>query len=237
MYEQETKLLLMTEFQKFNYVPHTYPNPIGLWPNEQESLMWTALNSDPTTNWMEIGSFCGGSATIMCIARRFFSAKPTVYSVDRNFCDFGEVFDRNLYIFGQFNDIHKKIETDSVYLKDKYDGSPLGFVFIDGWHSFKGCLVDFENIESSLIPGGFVAFHDTWQQPYRKDDMDIYLNIANNNYALWMNEQLPAEPTAKQTYNLDCVVAWIVDKYKYKIVDNPMLDGTNNCFVTLRKPN
>ncbi len=109
-------------------------------------------------------------------------------------------------------------------------------MFIDGWHSFKGCLVDFQTIEPFLISGGFVSFHDTWQQPYRKDDMAIYSNLANNNYDLWMQEKLPADPHSKQTYNLDCVVAYIIQEYKYQLVDNPMLDGTTNCFVTLRKP-
>ncbi len=89
MYKAETKYLLASEFPKFGYVPHCYPNPIGLWENEQESLMWTSLNSNPATHWMEIGSFCGGSATIMCIARRFLKAGPTIYSVDRNFSEYG----------------------------------------------------------------------------------------------------------------------------------------------------
>ena len=73
-------------FKRFGIKPHQLPNAIGMWPNEQECLLWCALNSNLEDNWMEIGSFCGGSAVLLCLARRLTNNKPnSVYSVD---CDF-----------------------------------------------------------------------------------------------------------------------------------------------------
>lgn len=94
--------------QKYGYQSHCYPRPSGLWKNEQESLAWAALHCNPELAWMEIGSFCGASATILCEARRIAGNKPTVYSVDRNFDEFGPVFDDCVYGIGKFHDIHKK---------------------------------------------------------------------------------------------------------------------------------
>jgi predicted O-methyltransferase YrrM len=220
---------------KYGYYSHQYPKPSGLWKNEQESLAWAALHADPNLSWMEIGSFCGASATILCEIRRLINAGPTVYSVDRNFDEFGPVFDECVYNIGKFQDIHKKIATESIYLDNVYNKDPLSFCFIDGWHSFKGAYEDFKIVNKYLVSGGIVCFHDTWQQPYDQRDLKQYLNMAENNYEIWMQEELPAPSNAKQTYNLDCLVAWILKNHEYNLVTNSILDGTNNCLVILQK--
>ncbi len=40
--------------------------------------------------------------------------------------------------------------------------------FIDGWHTFDYTLVDFFLIDKILIPGGYVAFHDTYGRAKQK---------------------------------------------------------------------
>jgi len=36
----------------------------------------------------------------------------------------------------------------------------IGFVFIDGDHSFEGCRRDFETVREWVAPNGIIAFHD-----------------------------------------------------------------------------
>lgn len=40
-------------------------------------------------------------------------------------------------------------------------GIPLGFVFVDGSHSYEGCSLDAKTWGEWLRPGGLMAFHDT----------------------------------------------------------------------------
>jgi predicted O-methyltransferase YrrM len=41
-----------------------------------------------------------------------------------------------------------------------WNGGPVDLVFIDGDHSYEGCLGDWESWHDHVRPGGFVAFHD-----------------------------------------------------------------------------
>lgn len=59
--------------------------------------------------------------------------------------------------------------------------------------------------------------------------------MAENNYDMWMAEELPAPMHAKQTYNLDCLVAHILKNHNFQLISNEILDGTNNCLVILQK--
>ena len=115
---------LIYQFKRFGILSHWMPNAIGLWPNEQECLLWLTLNSSPRADWMEIGSFCGGSAVLMCLARRMLVENhPTVYSVDCDFDKYG-MFDKNVYKMGGFSMVSKKIECDSnclLYTSDAAD--------------------------------------------------------------------------------------------------------------------
>lgn len=231
---EEAKNIATLLNNKYGYTPHCGSRPSGMVKNEQESLAWGALNSDPLKSWIEIGSFCGSSAVILCEARKSLKAGPTVYSVDRNF-EYSTAFNDCVYEIGNFENIHKKILTDSLYLEEKYPGDELSFALIDGWHSFKAAYLDFQIINKYLVKGGYVAFHDTWYQPYTGDMLDQYMNMANNNYELWMSEELPAKNGDKQTYNLDALTAWIINKHNFKYVNNEILDGTNNCLVLIQK--
>jgi len=151
---------LIYQFKRFGILSHWMPNAIGLWPNEQECLLWLTLNSSPRADWMEIGSFCGGSAVLMCLARRMLVENhPTVYSVDCDFDKYG-MFDKNVYKMGGFSMVSKKIECDSNNLEEHYNGNPLSFVFIDGFHSFKQVVNDFNKVLPWLTEDATIAFHD-----------------------------------------------------------------------------
>ena len=43
--------------------------------------------------------------------------------------------------------------------------TPLGMVFIDGGHSFESAFTDYASWGSHIVPGGFLAIHDIFQDP------------------------------------------------------------------------
>tara|TARA_R100000808_G_scaffold5713_1_gene17225 strand:+ start:54868 stop:55590 length:723 start_codon:yes stop_codon:yes gene_type:complete len=202
---------LLYKFRTFGIISHWMPNAIGLWPNEQECILWLSLNSDPKANWMEIGSFCGGSAVLLCLARRLVGGQPSVYSVDMDFEAYG-MFDNNVYNKGGFADLSKKIECDSSDLSSYYSGDPLSFVFIDGFHSFKQVVKDFETVKPWLTKDAIVAFHDIspdlesrveteydYEELFQREDEDFMLDEAVA-YILQNNDdfQLMDIPVKKQ---------------------------------------
>jgi predicted O-methyltransferase YrrM len=237
MYEEKIPEL-MEQFSSFGFTSHQYPNAIGLWPNEQESLLWLALNS-PAGNFMEIGSFCGGSAVLLCLVRRMMGVGPTVFSVDRTFSDWGNAFNRNVYRVGKFKDISKQIECDSNELDKYYDNSPLSFVFIDGWHSFSAVLRDFEKVCPWLVPGAIVAFHDTAPQPYKKGQIEHYYRRAVENYKEWTQVELPVwqgsvsvkeyhESEKSQDFLIDEALAYLLKTHNCQLVNIPVIDGSTH---------
>ena len=198
---------LLYKFRTFGILSHWMPNAIGLWPNEQECLLWLALNSDSSANWMEIGSFCGGSAVLLCSARRLVGGRPSVYSVD---CDFGAygMFDNNVYHKGSFADLSKKIECDSNNLDEHYNGNPLSFVFIDGFHSFKQVVNDFNKVKPWLTKDAVVAFHDV------SPDLKSNLDKEHDYNELFANED--------EDFRLDEAVTYILNNNEFELIDIPV---------------
>lgn len=237
MYEKQVYLLRQKEFSKFKFTIHQYPNAIGLWRNEQESLLWMALNANPKCDFMEIGSFCGGSMALMCIGKQYHNTNTKVLSVDRNFIEkyrydelAYEMFVKNS---SKFPNMSIMLPYESNDLKDYKPERKISFAFIDGWHSFKGALLDFETVLPWLTDDALIAFHDTAQQPYTEEQLNNYYQSAITNYEEWMKEELPSY--GKQTYNLDEVVTYISNNYNFEYFANPILDGTKNCLAGLRR--
>ena len=198
---------LLYKFRTFDIISHWMPNAIGLWPNEQECILWLALNSDPKASWMEIGSFCGGSAVLLCSARRLVGNQPSVYSVD---CDFDAhgMFDNNVYNKGGFADLSKKIECDSNNLDEHYNGDPLSFVFIDGFHSFKQVVNDFNKVKPWLTETATVAFHDV------SPDLKSNIHKEYDYDELFTNED--------EDFRLDEAVTYILNNNEFELIDIPV---------------
>ncbi|HWT79794.1 MAG TPA: class I SAM-dependent methyltransferase [Candidatus Methylomirabilis sp.] len=47
-------------------------------------------------------------------------------------------------------------------------GERIDFAFVDGWHTFDNCLVDFFYVNRLLNPGGIVIFHDARMPSIRR---------------------------------------------------------------------
>jgi len=236
---------IMYEFDPFGFREHQYPNAIGMWTEEQEALLECVFNVDPNFDWLEIGSFMGGSTCLMCLAKKEILQYGTlagydvknhskVVSVDLNFSRFANAFNRNVYRIGKFTHLHQKLEISSWDLL-KYYSNELSFAFIDGWHSFKGAFLDFVNIDKLLIDGGIIAFHDVAPQPYKDGQLDKYYQDYLQNKNVLMSEVLPgtdfksdaeyhkAEP--KQNFALDELVAFILKERNYELVKLQSING------------
>lgn len=247
---------ILEDFKKFNYTSHQYPNPIGLWPNEQECFVWSLLQSDPNKTWVEIGAFCGGSAVLMSLVSKYLKAQNNIVSVDVNFEKWGSVFDYNVYTLGNFKNCHK-LECHSWDFSQNYTYGPISFAFIDGWHSFASILIEFEQLDEYIDKDGFVAFHDASKQPYEANELEKYLKYANENFYYLISEPRPTSTNdyhgdeQKQNFYVDEAIAYILDNYNYELVNIPVMTqethfdrapiyrrGTTspyNAFVLIRK--
>lgn len=206
-------------FNRFGFTTHRYPNAIGLWPGDIDTLFWSCMETPKNTNWLEIGSFCGGSATLMCLVKKVTQDNGLVISVDRRP---EKIFLDNL---SHFEDISVLIKTPSQNFPTFWNGDKLGLAFIDGWHSFKGCLEDFLMLKPYLTKGAIICIHDTatpdnWTEQFIEDKY----KRAKEMYDEWMKEVLPNPNTNEQTYNLDEVIAFMIKEHNCEYLKTDVTD-------------
>ena len=80
------------------------------------------------------------------------------------------------------SNMHQLKVLEKIVIKKGYsyefvnDFKKIDFLFIDGDHSIKGCMSDFNLYSSKIIPGGFIAFHDYYEN---RDDLGSTYVIKN----------------------------------------------------------
>ena len=202
---------IIEQFDRFGILPHTLPNAIGMWPEEQECLVWCALQSVPGYNWLEIGSFCGGSTVLLALAKQLHDKTSQVIAVDNNF---NPMFDYNVFTKGKFHNIVQKIRCDSCDILQHYN-SPLGLIFLDGWHSFSALINEFQLLQPLMSEDCIVGFHDV--SPHTTDFgyMSDRYYFAKNNFDNLINNK-------EQDFRIDEAVAYITTEYGYSIIDIPV---------------
>ena len=143
---------IFRKFGQYGLQSHNPNNGIGLWQEEQELLL--TLTND-CENYLEIGSHNLGSAILVETQARVNKTKRKVTAVDLKFSPWAAIN-------------HKRAgsnvcmwECDSSRLKELHEMNNLDFVFIDGYHSFRQVLIDFNQVQDSLTDDAIIAFHDT----------------------------------------------------------------------------
>jgi predicted O-methyltransferase YrrM len=133
-------------------------------PDELAALYQLVPHIPPGTHAVEIGSHLGASS---CYIAAALLARPgaTLVCVDTWNNETMPEGSRDTMAEFQTNTrnlshIIRTVRKPSETLTGEDFPSPLGFVFIDGDHSYKLCRNDFEKVESWVVPGGIVAFHD-----------------------------------------------------------------------------
>ena len=140
------------------------------------------LMGEKPLNYVEIGAFAGGSASLM--SQHPF---PTnCFSIDIGQPIPPEIAKRNVATFKTDNNTWEYIQGSSYnpntvkLLKNKI--STIDILFIDGDHSFNAVIKDFESYKNMVSPNGYVIFddyHDHKHSPEVKTAVDY---MSNNNY-------------------------------------------------------
>jgi predicted O-methyltransferase YrrM len=205
---------IVEQFELLGILPHTKPNAIGLWPNEQLCLVWSALQCAKNKNWLEIGSFCGGSTILLGLTIEYydnFGKQGKIIAVDSAF---DPMFDLNVKR-SKLRNI-EKLQINSLELLQHYT-DPIGFAFIDGWHSFRNVIKEFEVISNIIDDDGIIAFHDVSPQMTSHDQkyIDLCYEHAKQNWDQLMNDET-------QNFRLDEAISVICIDFGYKVLDIPV---------------
>ena len=120
---------------------------------------------------VEVGSYCGKSTVVLGSALSAFDDATAVkiYAIDPHDGIVGaldqgveqmspslETFRQNISNAGLDHLVEPIVKHSFEVEWDK----PICFLFIDGLHDYANVARDFYHFESSIAPGGFVAFHD-----------------------------------------------------------------------------
>lgn len=131
---------------------------------DPEELWWLIdkLSGRYISRILEIGAAHGGTLL-------FWQAMAsTVVSVDKKTLEGGidtSRFPSVEFIVGDSHDAATRLAVE--------DYLPFDFLFIDGDHSYEGCLQDWKDYRKVVKPGGIVAFHDVSYGTVREPDSEI----------------------------------------------------------------
>jgi predicted O-methyltransferase YrrM len=120
---------------------------------------------------VEIGSFKGKSTVMLAKVAARYGLGPVVAIDPHNFNNAELEEHRTMpgaSSYQEFLDslraagVADRVEVHRAYSREVAAGwnRPIGFLWIDGDHSFSGAKADFDGFIGHLLPGGVVAFHD-----------------------------------------------------------------------------
>jgi len=130
---------------------------------ELAALYRLAREVPPGSSAIEIGSHLGASTCYL--AAGLAERNATLYCVDtwqnqtmpEGEQDTFAAFNNNTKRLGG---VIRPVRKHSQDLVESDVRTPLALAFIDGDHSYEGCLNDFEKVRHWIQPGGVIAFHD-----------------------------------------------------------------------------
>lgn len=164
-----------------NLVEHIVRNMEGKTFHHHFHILYDILTTirKPEINYLEIGTYCGASTSLVlshpkkisAICIDTFSEAPT------------DLVERNLNKFKNINSNYELLVGDSkdddIIKKTKSKTEEVDLFYIDGDHSFQGCLEDFLNFSDLITPGGYVVFddyHDVNYSPQVKHAVDYIVS-------------------------------------------------------------
>lgn len=153
-------------------------------PDEGRCLYDVALEASKNGPCLEIGSYCGKSTVYIGTACR--ENNGILFSIDHHcgseeqqpgqaYFD-PELFDRNAGRVNTFEFFRNTVELAglaetvvamvcrSAVAARMWD-TPLSLVFIDGSHSYREALGDYQAWTPHLKPGGYLLIHDIFEDP------------------------------------------------------------------------
>ena len=130
-------------------------------------------------NYFEIGSYCGASGSLVLSHNKKVSAfcldtfsEAPIDLVERNFKKFKNPNSEFSFIVGD-SQTEEIIDNVKTIVKD------VDLFYIDGNHTFEGCVNDFLNYNDLVKNGGYIAFddyHDVEYSPQVKHAVDFIIS-------------------------------------------------------------
>ncbi len=121
--------------------------------------------------YTEIGTFCGGSATLMMM----HPYDTEINNIDP-FCAMSgqlDIYKKNINRFNIFDkkvDIHQTYSTNMTFVdKLNKDNFRTDMLFIDGGHHYNDVINDFYRYHMFVNPGGYIIFDDYNDHQYSPD--------------------------------------------------------------------
>ena len=133
---------------------------------------------------VEIGSWKGKST--ICLARGSLDGNKTkIHAIDPHTgsTEHHEAFGK-VWTFDEFqrNVRNAKVDhmisphVDFSHNVAKTFNEPVEFIFIDGLHEYEGVKMDFDDWQSKVVEGGYIAFHDStcWDGVKQVVEEDVF---------------------------------------------------------------
>lgn len=177
---------------------HNPTNGSGLWPEEAELLMKLV---EGKKHILEIGRNNGASTILLAQNAKVVSVDPVTSPWLNINLNRARINPENVRLIEDYSDNLAKYLTD-----EKFDA-----VFIDGFHSFKQVVTDFE-VSLPYMDKCTVIFHDCspmlQKDKYRPD----ILEFALKNYDDLMNDD-------RENFFIDEAVMYLTNKYNLTHID------------------
>lgn len=153
-------------------------------PREGRRLYEVACAASPSGPCLEIGSYCGKSALYIGAACKQF--ENTLFSIDHHRGSEEHQPGEQYFDADLFDPFHFRVDTfrsfrETLVAADleqtvvplvtsstaaaRHWSTPLSLVFIDGGHAYDTVLNDYLSWNQSLLPSGFLVFHDVFPNP------------------------------------------------------------------------
>jgi len=148
----------------------------GWLSSAEGDLLFSLARLCNTGSIVEIGSFQGKS-TIYLAAGSAAGARVPVYAIDPNL-DTCHLLQENVARSGFSHLVHPIIAKSEV-VAGSFD-KPIELLFIDGSHDEPAVELDWDLWVPKVIPGGYVAMHDTllWPGPCKIAEQRILMSSA-----------------------------------------------------------
>lgn len=131
--------------------------PVWMSPSER-LLLFTLIFTTRPKRYLEIGTFQGGSAVLVCTAMDAAGIDGTITCVDPEPKIAPELWNtiqhRTSKLVGYSPQILPQAEQSA--------GGKFDFILIDGDHTYKGALHDAEGALSVALPNAYLLFHDSF---------------------------------------------------------------------------
>ncbi len=169
---------------------------------------------------VEIGSFEGRST--IYIAKGVKQPNIKVWSVDPHVHGSADTLKKNIKKFN-CGDIITSIVMKSHDAAEAYGEriGPIGFLFIDGDHSYEAAKDDFVSWGKRLVDNGAVAFHDCWGSGPTKVVAEMlgsgqYSNVHFRHTLLWATKR-PASSKQRLKYRLFSILLLAISWVKMRL--------------------